>query len=135
MERPETLARLFFTLVADRNRVDLAALLHPDVVFQPLSIPGVHEGRDNVMNSFYETVYSWPLYDVYATTFEHHDENTVLTRGRLRWMSNGQLHDSHAVWTITFQDGYLYRLTSGEPSNHVNPQDSLTEERDGNNPA
>ena len=50
-------------------------------------------------------------------------------------MSNGQLHDSHAVWTITFQDGYLYGLTSGEPSNHVNPQDSLTEERDGNNPA
>jgi len=116
VESPETLARLFFSLVESRNRREIAALLHADVIFEPLTMPGVHEGRSNVMNDFYETVYSWPLYEVYATTFEPQDENTVLAHGRLRWMSNGQLRDSSAVWRMTFRDGHLYRLASGDPS-------------------
>lgn len=135
MESTENLARLFFTLVAERNRAELAELLHADVVFEPLTIPGVHQGRDNVMNDFYETVYSWPLYDPYATTFEQQEENTVLARGRLRWMSNGQLHDSHAVWTLSFRNGQLYRLQSGQPSDHDTPQTSPAENGNGNHPA
>ena len=114
MESSEVLAKRFFALVEARDHRDLAEFLHPQVVFSALTLPGVYTGRNDVMTRFYGTVYGWPLYDVYANVFEELPGHRVRASGRLRWMTDGQLRDVAAVWTLSFQEGRLFRLTSGE---------------------
>jgi hypothetical protein len=64
------------------------------------------------MQRFYDTVFDWTLYEAFAIDYQQVDDDTVRATGRLRWMSNGHLHDVGAVWKLTFRDGQLFRLSS-----------------------
>ena len=112
MNSPERLAERFFAVVQDRDRTAIAALLHPEVSFAAKTIAGDFEGREDVLERFYDTVFAWTLYDPFATDFDRLSNDSVRVRGRLRWMNNGDLHDVAAIWTLTFQDGKLSSLTS-----------------------
>ena len=112
MNSPERLAERFFAVVHDRDRTAIAALLHPEVSFAAKTIAGDFEGREDVLERFYDKVFAWTLYDAFATDFDRLSDDSVRVRGRLRWMNNGDLHDVAAIWTLTFQDGKLSSLTS-----------------------
>jgi hypothetical protein len=109
---PEHLAQRFFDLVRERDRAGIAALLHPQITLSAQTIADDFVGREDVMQRFYDTVFAWTLYDAFADRIEHLDDDTVRATGRLRWMSNGHLHDVGAVWKLTFRDGQLFRLSS-----------------------
>lgn len=112
MDSPEHLAQRFFALVQDRDRAGIAALLHPQVTFSVQAVAEDFDGREDVMERFYDTVFAWTLYDAFPTDFEQLTDGTVRVTGRLRWMNNGHLRDVPAVWTLAFQDGHLFQLTS-----------------------
>jgi hypothetical protein len=109
---PEELARRFFAVVSERNLRRLEQLLHPEVEFLPITLAEGYRGREAVINDFYGTVFRWPLYEVEAISFERASGESVHVSGRLRWMSNGHLSDTHAAWTLTFKDGQLHTLNA-----------------------
>ncbi len=112
VDSSEHLARRFSDLVHERDRTGLAALLHPQVIFTVQTIPGEFAGRADVLERFYNTVFAWTLYDAFATDYTQLADGTVCATGRLRWMSNGDLHEASAIWKLTFRDGKLFRLSN-----------------------
>lgn len=112
MNSSEQLARRFFDLVRERDKAGIAALLHPHVTLSAQTIVDNFVGREDVMQRFYDTVFAWTLYDAFASEYQQLADDTVRAAGRLRWMSNGHLHDIGAVWKLTFRDGQLFRLSS-----------------------
>src|SRR5262249_41097996 len=101
------LARRFFTLLATRDYARLHAFLHPDVVFAPTMFPGrVYEGHDDVLQGFYEIVFSLPAYRPEASRFTDLSADTVLVDGRIHFVDErGSLHDNSAFWLLTFSGG------------------------------
>jgi ketosteroid isomerase-like protein len=106
------LARRFFALVENRDRRGLEELLHPDVAFVPLTLPGGYRGAREVVDRFYGTVFSWTVYEAFANRFVPTADDTVRADGRVRWMSNGELRDVNATWTLRFDGGKLVSLTA-----------------------
>jgi ketosteroid isomerase-like protein len=113
MVSTEDLARRFFSLVESRDQRGLAELLHPDVDFVPLTVSDAYRGRTDVIDRFYGTVFSWTVYEASASRFVPMSEDTVHAEGRLRWMSNGDLRDVNASWTLQFVGGRLVKLAAG----------------------
>ena len=114
MDSLENLARTYFALVDARDRRGLTGLLHPEVSVS-LSSHDDFRGREIVMKDFYAKVFAWTLYEPTVTSFEPLPGGALRARGRLRWMSNGELRDAPAAWTLEFEDGQLYRLSTEAP--------------------
>jgi len=108
----QDLARRFFALVESRDQRGLAELLHPSVEFLPLTVPGRFHGARDVIDGFYGTVFSWTVYEAFASRFVSTADDTVQADGRVRWMSNGELRDIRARWTLQFDGGKLVSLTA-----------------------
>src|SRR5262249_51711355 len=71
----------------------------------------VYEGRDHVMQGFYEIVFSYPAYRPEASTFLDLDERTAFVLGRIRWADErGALHDTSAFWVLDFDEERLRSL-------------------------
>ena len=110
--RPERLAERFFDLVAERDRDALADLLHPDVIFSSVTMDDDFSGREDVLERFYDQVFSWLTYEVTTTSVGVYSDTAALAEGRIQWMNNGSLRDSPVVWLLDFRDDQLYRLIS-----------------------
>ena len=109
---PSDLARRFFRILAAKQPEELEAFLHPDVVFAPMMFRDrVYEGRDHVMQGFYEIVFSYPAYRPEASTFRDLDEHTAFVSGRIHFADErGALHDTSAFWVLEFDDETLRSL-------------------------
>jgi hypothetical protein len=90
----------------------LREFLHPQVVFAPMMFPGtVYEGREDVLKSFYEIVFTMPSYEPHATRISPVSDSVALVDGRVHFVDErGSVHDKSAYWVISFKDGQLYSL-------------------------
>jgi ketosteroid isomerase-like protein len=106
------LARRFFALLEAKDYAGLDAFLHADVVFAPTMFPGrVYEGHDDVLQGFYELVFSLPAYRPEASRFTGLTPDTVLVDGRIHFVDErGSLHDKSAFWILTFRGEQLLSL-------------------------
>jgi len=109
---PSDLARRFFRILAAKQQEELEAFLHPEVVFAPMMFRDrIYEGRDHVLQGFYEIVFSYPAYRPEASTFRDLDEHTAFVSGRIHFVDDrGALHDTSAFWVLEFEDETLRSL-------------------------
>ena len=112
MAEAASLARRLFALLEAKDFSGLEAFLHPDVVFAPAMFPGrLYEGHNDVLQGFYEMVFSLPAYRPEASTFSDLAPAGVLVAGRIHFVDErGSLHDKSAFWVLTFRDGRLLSL-------------------------
>jgi len=111
-EAASVLARRFFALLESKDYAGLDAFLHPDVVFAPAMFPGrVYRGHDEVLQGFYELVFSLPAYRPEASRFNELAPDAVLVDGRIHFVDErGSLHDKSAFWVMTFGGDQLLSL-------------------------
>jgi ketosteroid isomerase-like protein len=111
-EAASVLARRFFALLESKDYDGLDALVHPDVVFAPAMFRGrVYEGHDEVLQGFYELVFSLPAYRPEASRFTDLAPDAVLVDGRIHFVDErGSLHDKSAFWVLTFSSEQLLSL-------------------------
>jgi ketosteroid isomerase-like protein len=111
-EAASVLARRFFALLESKDYDGLDAFLHPDVVFAPTMFPGrLYEGHEQVLQGFYELVFSLPAYRPEASRFTDLAPDAVLVDGRIHFVDErGSLHDKSAFWVLTFSGGQLLSL-------------------------
>ncbi len=111
-EAASALARRFFALLEAKDYDGLDVFLHPDVVFAPTMFPGrLYEGHDDVLQSFYELVFSLPAYRPEASRFSDLAPDAVLVDGRIHFVDErGSLHDKSAFWVLTFSGEQLLSL-------------------------
>jgi hypothetical protein len=111
-DEASALARRFFALLEAKDFDGLDAFLHPEVIFAPTMFPGrVYEGHDDVLQGFYEIVFSLPAYRPEASRFTELSPSAVLVDGRIHFVDDrGSLHDKSAFWVLTFADGQLLSL-------------------------
>lgn len=111
-EAASILARRFFALLESKDYDGLDAFLHPDVVFAPTMFPGrLYEGHDEVLQSFYELVFSLPAYRPEASRITDLAPDAVLVDGRIHFVDErGSLHDKSAFWVLTFSGDQLLSL-------------------------
>jgi ketosteroid isomerase-like protein len=106
------LARRYFALLAARELEPVMDFVHPDVVFVPRIMRGrVYQGKNEV-RTFYEEVFSWPLFEPEAATVTAISDSVAVVEGRIRWMTSGSLSDQRNVWVLTFAEGKLIGLVS-----------------------
>ena len=111
-EAASVLARRFFALLESKDHKGLDAFLHADVVFAPAMFPGrLYEGHDEVLQGFYELVFSLPAYRPEASRFTDLAPDAVLVDGRIHFVDErGSLHDKSAFWVMTFGGDQLLSL-------------------------
>ena len=111
-ETASSLARRFFELLESKDYGGLDAFLHPDVVFAPAMFPGrLYEGHDEVLQGFYELVFSLPAYRPEASRCTELSPDSVLVDGRIHFVDErGSLHDKSAFWVLTFSGDRLLSL-------------------------
>ncbi len=104
--------RSFFAMLERRDRDGLANLLHDDVVFAARITDGaVLHGKDNVLASFYDDVFSWRIYEPAARRVEALSDTFALVTGRVRYMKQtGGLADVPVIWLLGVADGRLTHL-------------------------
>ena len=111
--------RVFFSLLARKDRDGLSHFLHERVIFVPRIVEGErYEGREKVLTVFYDDVFSWPIYEPQVRRIEPLSEAFAIVRGRVRYMkSSGGLADDPVVWLLGMTGGQLTHLY-GASSRH-----------------
>jgi hypothetical protein len=106
------LARRFFALLSAKDYDGLDGFLHADVTFAPMMFPGrVYQGHDDVLQGFYELVFSLPEYRPEASKFSELSEDVALVEGRVHFVDpRGSLHDKSAYWVMVFEGDQLRSL-------------------------
>jgi hypothetical protein len=71
----------------------------------------VYEGHDDVLQGFYELVFSLPAYRPEASRITELAPNVALVEGRIHFVDDrGSVHDKSAYWVLVFEDGQLLSL-------------------------
>jgi hypothetical protein len=111
-ESATELAKHFFGLLAARDVETLDQFLHEDVVFAPMMFRDrLYQGHDEVLQGFYELVFSLPAYRPEASRFTELAANTALVEGRIHFVDDrGSVHDKSAYWVLVFENNQLISL-------------------------
>ena len=106
------LAEHFFRTLAARDMEALDGFLHEDVVFAPMMFRDrLYEGHDDVLQSFYELVFSLPAYRPEASRITELTPSVALVEGRIHFVDErGSVHDKSAYWVLVFENDQLLSL-------------------------